>query len=158
MRVRHADVETSDFDSPKGRFGCTFREYFTCEDTGSPFDLEHVTLKAGKRNFPFHSHGSLWELYYAVSGTATMRTDEETVDLQVGDVYLCRPGLAHQIINDSDEDFLYLVMSNDPPHDGCYYPDSGKMAPGAKKMWGAMPEDRRFWQPLEGVEYFTGEE
>jgi hypothetical protein len=37
-------------------------EYFTCEDTGCPFDLEHVTLKAGKRNFPFHSHGSLWEL------------------------------------------------------------------------------------------------
>ena len=62
MRVRHADVETSDFDSPKGRFGCTFREYFTYEDIGCPFDLEHVTLKAGKRNFPFRSHGSLWEL------------------------------------------------------------------------------------------------
>ena len=69
-----------------------------------------------------------------MSGTAFMRTDEETVDLQAGEVYLCRPGLAHQIINDSDEDFLYLVMSNDPPHDGCYYPDIGKMAPGAKKM------------------------
>ena len=48
-----------------------------------------------------------------------MRTDEETVDLQAGEIYLCRPGLAHQIINHSDEDFLYLVMSNDPPHDGC---------------------------------------
>jgi mannose-6-phosphate isomerase-like protein (cupin superfamily) len=108
MRVRHADVKADDFTSPKGRFGVEYREYINCEDTGCPFDLEHVTLKAGKRNLPFHSHGSLWELYYVLSGAAIMRTDEETVGLQAGDSYLCRPGLAHQIINDSDEDFLYL--------------------------------------------------
>ena len=158
MRVRHADVEASDFESPKGHFGVTYRDHVSCEDTGCPFDLGHVTLKPGKKNFPFHTHGSLWELYYALSGTATMRTDEETVDLQAGDNYLCRPGLAHQIINNSDADFVYLVISNDPPHDACYYPDSGKMAPGWKKLWGPMPEGWRFWQPLEGVEYFTGEE
>lgn len=158
MRVRHADVKAGDFTSPKGRFGVEYREYVNCETTGCPFDLEHVTLKPGKRNFPFHSHGSLWELYYVVSGTATMRTDEETVDLRAGDSYLCRPGLAHQLINDSTADFVYLVMSNDPPHDACYYPDSGKMAPGHKRVWGPMPEGWRFWQPLEDAEYFSGEE
>ena len=117
-----------------------------------------VTLQAGKRNCAVHSHASLGELDYALSGRATMRTDEETVPFEAGDTYLCKPGLAHQIINDSDADFVYLVISNDPPHDACYYPDSGKMAPGAARMWGPMPEGRRFWQPLEGVEYFTGEE
>ena len=158
MRVRHADVEANEFHSPKGDFGITYRDYISCEDTVCPFDLQHVVLKPGKKNFPFHSHGSLWELYYAVSGTATMRTDAESVDLQAGDSYLCRPGLAHQLINNSDADFAYLVISNDPPHDACYYPDSGKMAPGARQVWGPMPEGARFWQPLEQVDYFTGEE
>ena len=78
MRVRQEDIEPNDFESPKGRFGVAGREHVSCEDTGCPFDLEHVILKPGKKNFPFHTHGSLWELYYAVSGTATMRTDEET--------------------------------------------------------------------------------
>ena len=158
MRVRHADVEASDFESPKGTFGVTFREYITTEDTGCPFDLEHVTLAPGKRNFPFHSHGALWELYHILSGTPTMRTDEETVELHPGDSYLCKPGLAHQIRNDSDADVTYLVISNDPAYDACYYPDSGKLAPSWKKLWGAMPEGWRFWQPREGTEYFTGEE
>lgn len=94
----------------------------------------------------------------ALAGTATMRTDDESTDLQAGDSYLCRPGLAHQITNDSPADFVYLVMSNDPPHDACYYPDSGKMAPGYRGVWGKMPEAWRFWQPLEGAEYFSGEE
>jgi hypothetical protein len=50
------------------------------------------------------------------------------------------------------------VISNDPPHDTCYYPDSGKLAPGWQKLWGPMTEKWHFWQPLEGAEYFTGEE
>ncbi len=158
MKVRHADVEASDFTSPKGHFGATFREYISCKDTGSPFDLEHVTLPPGKKNFPLHTHGALWELYYVLSGRATMRTDEETVALEAGDSYLCRPGLAHQIINDADADFTYLVISNDPPFDACYYPDSGKMAPNWQQIWGPMTEKWRFWQPREGAEYFTGEE
>ena len=158
MKVPHADVKADHFQSPKGRFGITYRDYIDCEKTGSPFDMQHVTLEPGKRNFPFHTHGSLWELYYALAGTATMRTDEETVAFAAGDAYLCRPGLAHQIINDSQANFTYLVISNDPPHDTCYYPDSGKLAPRAKQLWGPMPEGHRFWQPQEGVEYFTGEE
>ena len=158
MRVRPADVETSEFESPKGTFGVAYRDHVSCQDTGCPFDLQHVTLKPGKRNFPLHTHGSMWELYYALAGSATMRTDEETVALETGDSYLCRPGLAHQIINDSGADFVYLVIANDPPHDTCYYPDSGKLAPGYRKLWGPMPETWRFWQPQEGVEYFTGEE
>lgn len=108
-------------------FGVAYRDHVSCEDTGCPFDLQHVTLKPGKRNFPLHTHGSMWELYYALAGSATMRTDEETVALETGDSYLCRVGLAHQIINDSGEDFVYLVIANDPPHDTCYYPDSGKL-------------------------------
>ena len=59
MRVQHADVKADDFESPKGRFGVTYREHISCEATGCPFDLEHVILKAGKKNFPPHSRISV---------------------------------------------------------------------------------------------------
>lgn len=158
MRVRHDDVATEQFESPKGRYGNVYRPLITVEATQCPFDLEHVVLPAGKANFPFHAHAAMWELYYVLSGAATMRTDEETVDLKAGDSYLCRPGLAHQIINESETDFVYLVMSDEPPHDSCYYPDSGKLAPGWRNLWGPMTEAWRFWQPQEGTGYFDGEE
>ena len=156
MRIRHADISVDEWESPKGRFGSIGRTHTSSEETECPFELEHIILKPGKRNHRFHSHGTMWELYYVLSGTASMRTDEETVDLQVGDSYLCRPGLAHQIINDSDEDFVYLVIANNPPFDAVYYPDSGKLAVW-ENLWGPMPEGR-YWYPKEGVERFTDEE
>ncbi len=158
MHIRHADVKEDSFESPKGTFGVTYRDYVDCEKSGCPFDLQHVVLAPGKKNFPFHTHGALWELYYVLSGKATMRTDEETVDLEAGDSYLCKPGLAHQLINNSAADFSYLVTSNDPPYDACYYPDSGKLAPSWRQLWGKMTKKWRFWQPKEGTEYFSGEE
>jgi uncharacterized cupin superfamily protein len=158
MHVRHADITADRFDSPKGRFGALFREPFRGDDTGCPFDIEHVTIPPGKRNFPFHSHGAMWEVYYVLSGNGTMRTDEETVDLQPGDTYICKPGLAHQIINDTDADLIYLVVANEPAHDSCYYPDSGKLAPGWRTIGGGLTEAQRFWKPVEGAEYFDDEE
>ncbi len=34
MRVRHADLEAEEFESPKGNFGVAYREHVSCEDTG----------------------------------------------------------------------------------------------------------------------------
>jgi hypothetical protein len=34
MRVRHADLEAEEFESPKGNFGIAYREHVSCEDTG----------------------------------------------------------------------------------------------------------------------------
>ncbi|MBT4609763.1 MAG: hypothetical protein HOC05_06975, partial [Gemmatimonadetes bacterium] len=59
MHCRIADTEEDPFNSPKGDFGAVFREMFTVEKTKCPFDLEHVTMPPGKKNFPFHSHGAL---------------------------------------------------------------------------------------------------
>ncbi len=158
MHRKIDEIESQPWNSPKGSFGLSEREVFEVEKTQCPFDMEHVTLPPGKKNYPFHSHGALWEMYYALAGAATMRTDEETVDFKAGEAYLCRPGLAHQIINSSDEDFVYFVISNDPPYDACFYPDSGKLLPRAAKLWQSMPADRDFWQPNEKATYFTGEE
>jgi hypothetical protein len=38
------------------------------------------------------------------------------------------PGEAHQLSNNGTEDFAYYVIADNPRHDSCYYPDSGKWA------------------------------
>ena len=157
MRIRHAEIEYTDWESPKGRFGIAGRRHLPPAGTECPFELEHVVLHPGKRNFPFHAHGAQWELYYALSGTATMRSDVETVELAAGDSYLCRPGLAHQLINDSAADFVYLVIANESTFDSAYFPDTGKLAV-RNPIWGSLPQGR-FWHICgEEIGYWEGEE
>jgi len=152
MHFKAKDLEESSFSSPSGKFGNKYKEIVDVDEVRSPFDLCQVTLSPGQQNFPFHSHGAMWEMYYVLSGTAKMRTDDETATLEAGDTYVCSPGLAHQVINDSDADFVYLVVSNEPPFDACYYPDSDKLLPrSGQKLWKKMPEDRSFWQMEEGA-------
>ena len=45
MRVRHADVEVSDFESPKGTFGVTSREHITTEDIRTLSDNLHAQMR-----------------------------------------------------------------------------------------------------------------
>lgn len=157
MRLRHDDLKAQDWESPEGRFGNVGREHKPPEGSGCPFELEHYTLRPGKRNFPFHAHGAMWELYYVLSGTSQMRTDEETVELEPGDSYLCRPGLAHQLINNSDADFVFVVVANNPTFDAVYFPDSEKLG-----VWETISDSlpqQRFWKiESEEIGYFTDEE
>ncbi len=157
MISRLSDQKANIRDSPTGKFSITRRNLFSVPGTGAPFDMDHVTLPPGKRNFPNHSHAALWEMYYIVSGRALLRIDDESTTVREGDSLMCPPGMAHQIINESDEDVVYLVISDDPVFDSCFYPDSGKMMV-SKKVWEGQPdEDRVFWTRTDET-YYTGEE
>jgi len=48
-----------------------------------------------------HEH----ELFIAISGAATLRSDGRTTDFTAGDVVYFGPGQSHQVVNDSDRDF-----------------------------------------------------
>lgn len=116
---------------------------------GHPFDVELDRLAPGEAPCPFHSHSAQWELYYVLSGTANLRTAEQTQQLRAGDVAICPPGEAHQIANASATDELqfYLVADN-PPVDYWFYPDSNK--------WG-LRDPRKFFRGPE-LDYWDGEE
>lgn len=158
MIKRQSDLEHASRESPKQRFSFSRTSVFTIDDTGAPFDMDQVTLPPGKRNFPHHSHAALWEMYYIVSGTAVVRIDGESHEVSAGDSIMCPPGVAHQIINESDDDVIYLVISNDPPFDSCFYPDSGKLLVSPTRVWKEHPgKERYFWTETE-EEYYTGEE
>jgi len=116
---------------------------------GHPFDLELQKLAPGESGCPFHSHASQWELYYLLSGSATVRANSETATLHAGEVVLHPPGEAHQITNASaTEDLLFYVVADNPPVDYWHYPDSGK--------WG-LRAPRKFFRMNE-ADYWDGEE
>jgi uncharacterized cupin superfamily protein len=116
---------------------------------GHPFDLELQKLPPGASGCPFHSHASQWELYYLVSGTATVRYNAETATLTAGEIVVHPPGEAHQITNASaTDDLVFWLVADNPPVDYWHYPDSGK--------WG-LRAPRKFFRMNE-ADYWDSEE
>lgn len=141
-------------ESPQGRFQIIRRNLSEAlgatKDSGPwnggpPFDVEQVTLPAGKINFPFHSHQAVWEFYWILGGEGFARIGEMRHAIGSGDFFMCPPGCPHQI--EATTDLTYTVIANNVQADVGYYPDSNK--------WITMPERTCF---RECVDYYDGEE
>ena len=121
-----------------------------------PFDLALVRIPKGKVLCPYHAHSAESELYLVVSGRGKVRDKDGLTEVGPGDAFFFQPGEAHQLWNESDEDFVYYVIADNPRSggttgDSCYYPDSRK--------W-AVTTDAREEVVVKGTEtdYFDGEE
>ena len=157
-KLRVDDVAWEEFTSPQKKFRGWSKEISIALGAkrntptglgGHPFDLEQQKQAPGESGCPFHSHAAQWELYFIVSGTATVRANAETHPVRAGDVILHPPGEAHQITNASTTDELvFYVVADNPPVDYWHYPDSGK--------WG-LSAPRKFFRIAE-LDYWDGEE
>ena len=72
-------------------------------------------------------------------------------DVGQGDAFYFAPGEAHQLSNDSSEDFVYYVIADNPMNDSAYYPDSKKW------MVYTPPKGTIVVKGSEG-DYYDGEE
>jgi len=145
LKVNLAEVNTDTFSSPQGTYQLQRREISLRlrekdeKDRQPAFEIEHVILPTGKKNFPYHQHATWWELYFVIIGCGKVRTEKGYEEIQTNDCFVFPPGNPHQIINDSPNDLVYLVVANNTPFDQCYYPDSDKvwfsgiLAKGQKK-------------------------
>ncbi len=133
-----ANTEEMDWEkqgSPKGRF-CVYRKNISkalggLKDVGTfggghPFDVELVRLPPGATNWPFHSHSAQWEMYLVLDGRGLARCDDDSFPIQTGDSFVCRPGMAHQIINNGETDLTYYIIADHALADIVHYPDSNK--------------------------------
>lgn len=101
-------------------------------------------LPPGGATSPLHWHSANEELVFVLSGAATLRqlrgstdgkapdfegANEERVALQVGDIVHFGPKrpVAHQILNESDDDVLLLVVGTDSRRDVCVFPERGRI-------------------------------
>jgi uncharacterized cupin superfamily protein len=115
---------------------------------GHPFDVQIRRIPPGAAVCPFHSHLAQWELFVVRAGHGTVRAGDERHAVAVGDVFVHPPGAAHQLVNSGATDLEVLIVADNPPLDGCYYPDSGK--------WALRPPGKVF--RMEETGYFDGEE
>ena len=87
-------------------------------------------IPPGKKSCPFHNHHVNEEMFFILEGTGLLRFGEEDYQLKQNDIIACPVGgrtVAHQIINNSDDDLKYLALSTNKVYEICEYPDSDKI-------------------------------
>jgi uncharacterized cupin superfamily protein len=101
-----------------------------------PFDVE--VLRVPPRSIPwrYHSHSAQWEFYFVLSGTGIVRHADGRSVVTAGDAFLFKPGEPHQLINESDGDFVIMVVADNPIGESFYYPDEA--------MWIVNSPERRY--------------
>jgi uncharacterized cupin superfamily protein len=120
-----------------------------------------IRLQPGKRAWPYHAHHVIEEMFYVISGTGTLRHAGEEYPLRAGD-FICSPAdpaQPHQIINTSDDELVYIALSNDMQFDVTLYPDSGKFGVwhGDFRNPNSPTNFRLFGRKEDGVDYWDGE-
>jgi uncharacterized cupin superfamily protein len=86
------------------------------------FGASHVVLKPGAWSSQRHWHDSEDELLVMVSGKAVLVEDEGRTMLRAGDVCAWPAGVqeGHHLINESDEDCVFVVISGGERTTGSY--------------------------------------
>ncbi|MDD4297564.1 MAG: cupin domain-containing protein [Ruminiclostridium sp.] len=94
------------------------------------------TLQPGKNNYPYHQHTGTEEVFYIISGTATLKTPKGDEIVAEGDVIVMPPNEngAHMLTNHSAEPLVYLDVHTISSPDVILYPDSGNVRIMAGKM------------------------
>ena len=160
-KVNINDIKEDAWQSPGGKYAASFKgisEALGREPASldlskrHAFDLEWNRVPPGKPNFPYHAHSAQWELYLVISGKGTVRHKDGRTDVEAGDAFVFAPDEPHQLINSSEEDFVFYVIADNPIGESAYYPDSGKW-----KVNKSSAADRVVVKGQE-TDYFDGEE
>lgn len=88
-----------------------------------PFDVEIIRVPPHSIPYRYHAHSAQWEYYQILSGEGIARHLGGETPVVSGDAFLFKPGEAHQLRNDSDEDLVVLIVADNPIGEFGYYPD-----------------------------------
>ncbi|MFT4147089.1 MAG: cupin domain-containing protein [Mobilitalea sp.] len=120
---------------------------FQRSEIASPFrsgegklSVNFYTLQPGKSNYPYHQHTGNEEVFYIITGTATLKTPKGDIEVSEGDVIVMPPNEngAHMLTNNSDMPLFYLDIHTVSSPEVVIYPDTGKvriMAGGMQKSF-----------------------
>lgn len=130
------------FESHSARIGTLLG----ARDLGYSYDV----VPPGKCSCPFHSHHAEEEMFLIIKGCGLLRYGDETRKIRQGDVICCPTGgpeTAHQIVNDSDAELVYLSVSTKMPAEVCEYPDSKKIGAygGELRHMTRIEHDLDYW-------------
>ncbi|MCI4662869.1 MAG: cupin domain-containing protein [Neomegalonema sp.] len=93
------------------------------------FGVNLTRLEPGAQSSLMHRHGVQDEFIYVLEGTATLVTEDDEVQLQPG---MCAGfaagGVAHHLINRTQEPVVYLEIGDRSPGDSAQYPQDDLQA------------------------------
>ena len=109
------------------------------------FGINLTRLKPGGESALLHRHSKQDEFVYILEGNPTLVTDRGEVALAPG---MCAgfaaDGIAHQLVNRTDSDVVYLEIGDRTPgDDGTYPADDLKAALGPDGKWQFTHKDGR---------------
>jgi uncharacterized cupin superfamily protein len=89
------------------------------------FGVNLTRLSAGAISSLRHAHAKQDEFVYVLQGRPTLRTDEGSTQLAPGMCagFRAGSGNAHQLINETDEEVIYLEIGDRSPDEEVVYPD-----------------------------------
>lgn len=101
------------------------------------FGVNLTRLAPGAMSALRHAHATQDELIYVVEGTPTLVTDRGDTPLRPGDCagFKAGTGDAHQIVNRSSADVVYLEVGDRSPGDAVIYPDDDLAAALVDGAW-----------------------
>ncbi len=110
-------------------------EFQRCE-VASPYrsgegklSVNFYTLHPGKSNYPYHQHTGNEEVFYIISGTATLKTPKGDKEVSEGDIIVIPPNEngGHMLTNNSKEPLTYIDIHTLSSPEVVIYPDTGKV-------------------------------
>jgi uncharacterized cupin superfamily protein len=156
--VNEADLDWNELAHGETRFR---RKELGAAADGDQLGCSLYELPPGSKSWPYHYHTANEEAVYVLSGTGTLRLDDEMHPLRAGD-YVTFPADesgGHRVVNDGDDPLRYLAMSTMDEPDVTVYPDSEKLG----VFVGAPPggRDERslhgYYRLDDDVDYWDGE-
>jgi len=129
--AEYKDVNMNKIFDPDNEHQKSFE--FKNSTVSSPFATQgklfvtFYTLMPGKTNYPYHHHSGMEEVYYIVSGTGTLKTQEGDKTVVEGDliVFPSNSNGAHQLTNTSDEPLVYIDIDTASTPEVVFFPDKG---------------------------------
>ncbi|QQX82452.1 cupin domain-containing protein [Shewanella sp. KX20019] len=118
---------------------------------GEKIGVTMERLAPSKFSTVAHYHTKEEEHLYALEGEATLLIDGEEHPFVKGD-YICfnaATAIAHTLRNDTDKEFLFLVVGNRDRHDVVVYPENNKVLVRAiDEIYAKRPTN--YWDPDTG--------
>ena len=107
------------------------------------FGVNLTRLAPGGESALRHAHVRQDEFVYVLEGRPTLVTDAGRTALQPGQCAGFRGGSgdAHHLVNETDEDVVYLEVGDRLPGDGATYPDDDIVAEAVDGKWRFVHKD-----------------
>ena len=107
------------------------------------FGVNLTRLAPGGESALRHAHAKQDEFVYILQGRPTLVTDAGRTPLAPG---MCAgfeagTGDAHHLVNETDEDVVYLEIGDRTPGDGAAYPDDDLIAEAVDGKWRFVHKD-----------------